>query len=94
MNTLKRFQYVTKNFGTLPRKFNIPLLRHEIPKPLGRWNIDYCPNIIDRKIDFANEDNCGACDQYNKIEDNQNNTLDSNLSIEELEILFNANVIE
>ncbi len=26
---------------------------------LGRWKIDYCTKIINRKIDLANQDNCG-----------------------------------
>jgi hypothetical protein len=93
MNTLKRFYSVAKNYGDLALKFNIPLMRDNMAKPLGRWNIDYCPNKINRKIDFANEDNCGACDQYNKYEDNTNNHFNYHLSMEELEILFNANVI-
>ena len=31
---------------------------------LGRWKIDYCIKKINRKIDLANEDNCGPCGQY------------------------------
>lgn len=26
--------------------------------PLGRWQIDYCNNMLDRKIYLANNDNC------------------------------------
>ncbi len=26
--------------------------------PLGRWKLDYCNKIINRKIDLANQDNC------------------------------------
>lgn len=33
-------------------------------KPLGRWNIDYCKNKINRKIELSNEDHCGTCGQY------------------------------
>ena len=29
---------------------------------LGRWNIVYCEKKINKKIDWANEDNCGVCD--------------------------------
>jgi hypothetical protein len=36
----------------------------EPPKPLGRWNIDYCSKKIDQKIDLSNEDHCGPCGQY------------------------------
>jgi len=33
------------------------------PVHLGRWTLDYCPNRIDYKIEFANEDHCGPCGQ-------------------------------
>jgi hypothetical protein len=36
----------------------------ELPKRLGRWNIDYCNKKIDQKIDLSNEDHCGPCGQY------------------------------
>jgi hypothetical protein len=38
-----------------------------IDKPfsvLGRWQIEYDYKIINRKIDFANDDNCGICEDY------------------------------
>lgn len=28
---------------------------------LGRWNINYSKNYLDRKIYLANHDNCGPC---------------------------------
>jgi hypothetical protein len=28
---------------------------------LGRWNTEICSKIVNRKIDLANEDNCGPC---------------------------------
>lgn len=28
---------------------------------LGRWNLTECPQMIDRKVDWANEDHCGPC---------------------------------
>ena len=34
------------------------------PKTLGRWNIDYCNNKINNKIDLSNEDHCGPCGEY------------------------------
>jgi hypothetical protein len=34
-------------------------------KPLGRWNLDYCTKVLDKKIDSSNEDHCGPCGQYN-----------------------------
>lgn len=33
-------------------------------KILGRWNIDYCDKILNKKIDLSNEDHCGPCGQY------------------------------
>lgn len=41
----------------------------EKPRPLGRWNLDYCNKKINQKIDLSNEDHCGPCGQYiiNKI---------------------------
>ena len=72
------------------------LLLNDMCKPLGRWKIDYCPTKIDKKIDFAKEDNCGVCSQYDDYEDKNisESPFSDNLSIEELEILFNAKVIE
>lgn len=39
---------------------------------LGRWKIDYCPNILEKKIFLTNEDHCGPCGQYrlHKIDTN------------------------
>jgi hypothetical protein len=31
---------------------------------LGRWNIVYCPDKINKKVDLSNEDHCGACNNY------------------------------
>jgi hypothetical protein len=36
----------------------------ELPKPLGRWKIEYCNKQINNKIDLSNEDHCGPCGQY------------------------------
>lgn len=40
------------------------LMPKELPKPTGRWNIDYCNKKINNKIDLSNEDHCGPCGQY------------------------------
>jgi len=40
------------------------VIAKELPKPLGRWNIDYCNQKINQKIDLSNEDHCGPCGQY------------------------------
>ncbi len=29
---------------------------------LGRWTINYCPILINRKIDSGNHDHCGTCE--------------------------------
>ena len=36
----------------------------ELPKPMGRWNIDYCNKKVNTKIDLSNEDHCGPCGEY------------------------------
>jgi len=40
------------------------LLPRDLPKPVGRWNIDYCNKKINQKIDLSNEDHCGPCGEY------------------------------
>ena len=44
---------------------------------LGRWTINYCPILINRKIDSGNHDHCGTCDMKNLKnsyeEDNEKN---------------------
>ena len=44
--------------------FFAKLIKKEAPKPMGRWNIDYCNIKMDKKIDLSNEDHCGPCGQY------------------------------
>lgn len=36
----------------------------ELPKPLGRWGLDYCNTKLDHKINLSNEDHCGSCGEY------------------------------
>jgi len=40
------------------------IVSNDLPKTLGRWNIDYCNKKINHKIDLSNEDHCGPCGQY------------------------------
>lgn len=40
------------------------IVKKDLPKPLGRWNIDYCNNKVNHKVDLSNEDHCGPCGQY------------------------------
>jgi hypothetical protein len=51
------------------------IMPKELPKPVGRWNIDYCNIKTDKKVDLSNEDHCGPCGQYalQKIDLNKNN---------------------
>ena len=49
MKTLRNF--VTNIFRKLEKQ----------PISLGRWNIETCPNKIDLKIKYSNEDHCGTC---------------------------------
>jgi hypothetical protein len=55
---------------------------------LGRWNIDYCENIINKKLDLSNEDHCGVCNNniINNIIDNKTHNF-TTIDIDNL-ILF------
>ena len=35
--------------------------------PLGRWNLKYNKNSLDRSIMYSNEDHCGICSEYINI---------------------------
>ena len=55
------------------------LLPKELPKPLGRWKIDYFNTKMDHKVDLSNEDHCGPCGQYAlTITDTKKKQLESN----------------
>ena len=49
----------------------LKFISRDPPKKLGRWNIEYCNNKLNTKIDLSNEDHCGPCGKYaiNKIAD-------------------------
>ena len=49
-----------KHLASIIKRF----MPKEIPKPLGRWNTDYCDKKIIQKVDLSNEDHCGPCGQY------------------------------
>ena len=36
----------------------------ELPKPVGRWRLEYCHTQMTQKVDLSNEDHCGTCGQY------------------------------
>lgn len=54
------YGYSMKYITTILRKF-VP---KELPKTLGRWNIEQCNTKMNHKIDLSNEDHCGPCGQY------------------------------
>ena len=41
--------------------------RKEIMKPLGRWNLDYCNNKMDIKMDFIDRDYCDISEKHTNI---------------------------
>jgi hypothetical protein len=45
-------------------KFLKNLIPKDLPKPMGRWNNEYCDIKTTQKIDLSNEDHCGPCGQY------------------------------
>jgi hypothetical protein len=55
------------------------LIPKELPKPVGRWNVEYCNTKINNKIDLSNEDHCGPCGQYalTKLEVKNKNTSEN-----------------
>ena len=48
-----KFLYRIKNF--IPK---------QMPKPLGRWGLEYCNIKLNNKVDLSNEDHCGPCGKY------------------------------
>ena len=49
------------------------LYKSVVKPPLGRWNIEQCSKKLNKKIDLANEDNCGPCGKYVKLILDKNN---------------------
>ena len=45
-------------------KFLIQLFPKTSKIPLGRWTYVKGKKQLDKKIDLANEDHCGVCNQY------------------------------
>jgi len=67
--------YIMKYLTAILQK----LFRKEQPKPVGRWNIEYCHTKMNNKIDLSNEDHCGPCGQYALTKVNLSKThIDSN----------------
>lgn len=60
LNIITQLLYIMKYITTIIKK----LLPKELPKPVGRWSLDYCNKKVNSKIDLSNEDHCGPCGQY------------------------------
>jgi len=58
------------------------LLPKELPKPVGRWNIDYCNIKTNQKVDLSNEDHCGPCGQYALQKIEEKNTTTNKIPLE------------
>jgi len=64
-------------------KYLITILKRfipkELPKPMGRWTIDYHDGKLNQKIDLSNEDHCGPCGQYalskKELKNEENNNI-------------------
>ena len=50
----------------LSNLFRSLFIKKQLPL-LGRWRIVYCDKTLHRKIDLANEDNCGPCGDFKII---------------------------
>jgi len=68
-------KYITKYITKILTK----IVSKDLPKPMGRWNIDYCNVKIDNKVDLSNEDHCGMCSQYALKKINLQNEHDINI---------------
>ena len=46
------------------KSFLKKIIPKEIPKHMGRWNVEQCNLKVNNKVDLSNEDHCGPCGQY------------------------------
>lgn len=65
----------------LLRKF-IHSLSNQEPRILGRWKLENCIRTINNKVDLANEDHCGICQEYRlaKVNDTVKQTEQDDIS--------------
>jgi hypothetical protein len=60
------------------------IILKDLPKPIGRWKIEYCNKKMNNKVDLSNEDHCGPCGQYSlnklELEKNQNKNINKNIN--------------
>lgn len=68
-------KYITNFITNIITNIMAKLKTRDLPKPLGRWKIDYCNTKMSNKVDLSNEDHCGPCGQYSitKIPQMDNN---------------------
>ena len=57
----------------LTKIFKYIFTQNDSKPKLGRWKIENCYKIINKKIDLSNEDHCGPCGntKLNNIDKNQ-----------------------
>jgi hypothetical protein len=55
---------------------------------LGRWNIVYCQEKINKKVELSNEDHCGTCNNYKYNNYKYNNYKEINFT----ELIFYENM--
>jgi hypothetical protein len=55
---------------------------------LGRWNIVYCQEKINKKIDLSNEDHCGTCTSSTFISTTKNNKNKKNKNYDIRKLIF------
>jgi len=60
LKNMSNCYYTMKYLKTLLKK----IIPKDMPKPVGRWNIEDCNIKMNTKIDLSNEDHCGPCGQY------------------------------
>jgi hypothetical protein len=51
---------------------------------LGRWNIVYCQEKINKKVDLSNEDHCGTCSNFNFTSSNTDNKKSQKYDVKSL----------
>jgi hypothetical protein len=70
MYKLVTMNIISKALGYLSKARISTAPTEQITTKLGRWKIDYSHQVIQRKVDQANEDHCGCC--VNEFDDNDN----------------------
>ena len=58
---IKALQKITSYRSKL-EYFKLPKwLGNDSPKVFGRWQLEYCDQKLNHKVDWANVDHCGPC---------------------------------